>query len=378
MRRRLLLKRKYNIDNYVFKGICTKPLVNIYWGAGVGPDTIHYADNGDGTYTYYAINVNGAKQWWDRFVWHNSNNVKTLEVNPNVEVFDTRNNRFGSTIIESYNFNGVKVRSKNCSETFYTCHNIETIDVSSWNMVNNTNFYAMFAANVDRTTYTKLKTVKLPANCGTKATSTAKMFAWNRGLENITGMTTVDFSNVTNFSEMFCENIKLKNVDFTIDGWVTSAATDIHSMFLKCTALDFSKIGDFKTWDVSNVTDVSGLFANNNAEYLDLSGWDLRNCSNFQLMFVDDMVNNLKGLVLSNWQMDTTKQAQYGGMFMGCTQLKSITLKGCTTEVVDFFKAKLLNDIFDTVKSGNLLLILDDGTYKYDSGSSSWVVATTS
>ena len=119
MRRRLLLKRKYNIDNYVFKGICTKPLVNIYWGAGVGPDTIHYADNGDGTYTYYAINVNGAKQWWDRFVWHNSNNVKTLEVNPNVEVFDTRNNRFGSTIIESYNFNGVKVRSKNCSETFY-------------------------------------------------------------------------------------------------------------------------------------------------------------------------------------------------------------------------------------------------------------------
>lgn len=379
MRRRLLLKKKYNTANYVFKGICAKPQVSAYWGAGAGVDAIHYEYNGDGTYTYYCINTNGAKQWFDRFIWYDNANVKSLEVNPNVEIFDTNNNRFGSKIIESYNFNGVKVRSKNCSETFYTCDNIKTIDVSSWNMVNNTNFYAMFASSTPTDDFvSKLRTVKLPADCGTKATSTAKMFGWHRGLETITGMTTVDFSNVTNFSEMFCENFKLKSIDFTIDGWVTSATTDIHSMFLKCTILDFSKIGDFKTWDVSNVTDASGLFANSNAEYLDLSGWDLRNCSNFQFMFADQTVNNLKGLVLSNWQMDTTKQAQYKDMFIGCTKLKSITLKGCATDVIDFFKTQLLTDISDTVKSGSLLLILDDGTYKYDSDSSSWVVTTTS
>lgn len=105
-------------------------------------------------------------------------------------------------------------------------------------------------------------------------------------------------------------------------------------------------------------------------------GWDLRNCGNFQLMFADQFNNNLKGLILSGWRMDTTMQAQYGGMFVGCTALKSLTLKGCTTEVVDFFKAQLMTDIFSTVQTGNLLLVLDDGTYKYDSAAGDWVLAT--
>lgn len=64
MRRKLLLKKKYNTANYVFKGICTAKTVNAYWGAGAGVDNIHYELNKDGTYTFYCINTNQVKQWW--------------------------------------------------------------------------------------------------------------------------------------------------------------------------------------------------------------------------------------------------------------------------------------------------------------------------
>lgn len=371
-----MLPARWKTSDAIFWGRCRKPLVNAYWGASSGVDRFHYIDNGDGTYTYYAINGNKAKQWWDRFVWYNSDNVIDLHVSPDAQIWETNNNRFNSQSVEAYDFGGKAIATKSLRETFFSCHNIGTIDISSWNLANNMSLYAAFAANVDFDTVTKLRTVKLPADCGAKATEAHKMFGWHRGLETITGMTTVDFSARTNFSEMFCDCISLKNVNFRIDGWVTAKCTDIHSMFLKCHVLDFSAIGDFTTWDVSNVTDVSGLFANSNAEYLDLTGWDLRNCGDFQQMFADQFNNNLKGLVLSGWQLDTTKQAQYGGMFVGCSALRSLTLKGCATEVIEFFKAQLMTDIYDTAKSGSLILVLDDGSYRYDSETSAWVPAT--
>lgn len=372
-RRKLLFKRRYNTDNYVFKGRCTKPLVNMYWGAGVGPDTIHYADNSDGTYTFYCINTNGARQWWDRFVWYNSDNVVSLEVNPNVEVFDTNNNRFNSTVIESYNFNGVKVRSKSLSETFYKCHSIDIINISSWNMVNNTSFYATFAANVGTSEITNLRMVNLPDDCGSKVTRANKMFGWNRGLTSIYGMTTVDFSNCTDMSEMFCECFRLKNVSFKINGWVTSKCTDIHGMFTKCYDLDFSTIGDFITWDVSNVTNCDGMFGNCGFVNLDISGWDLSNCANISAMFQDELGKHT-AINMSGLKLDLTKLTSHSKVFFKCNALNTVILTGCTDEVVNFIKTQLMTDIPVRVKSGSLTLVLDGGSYHYDDSSSSWIL----
>lgn len=363
---------KFIKDNYVFKGICTTKTVNAYWGAGAGVKNIHYELNKDGTYTYYCINTNQAKQWWDRFIWYSNNNVKTLEVNPKVEVFDTNNNRFNSKKIEQYNFNGVKVRSKNLSETFYTCDNIETIDISSWNMINNTNFYATFASSADTSSFVSaLRTVKLPVDCGSKAANCSKMFGWHRGLETITGMTTVDFSNCTNFSEMFCECFRLKNVEFTIDNWVTSKATDIHSMFLKCYSLDFNNIGDFTTWDVSNVTDVSGLFANCGFVNLNLSGWNLSKCKNAANMFQDEL-NVHKTINFSNCSWTTTPDNS-DNMFYNCNALEKIIAKGASSIIQQFLQLRLAIDIPDRVSSNNFILVLDDGDYRFDKENSVWV-----
>lgn len=372
MRRKLLLKKKYNTKNYVFKGICTAKTVNAYWGAGAGVDNIHYELNKDGTYTFYCINNNQAKQWWDRFIWYNNEGVISLEVNPNVEIFDTDNNRFNSKKIEQYNFNRVKVRSKNCSETFYTCDNIETIDISSWNMINNTNFYATFASSAGTSEFiSALRTVKLPADCGSKVTQCNKMFSWHHGLETITGMTTVDFSNCTNFSEMFCECFRLKNVEFTIDNWVTSKATDIHSMFLKCYSLDFNNIGDFTTWDVSNVTDVSGLFANCGFVNLNLSGWNLSKCKNAANMFQDEL-NVHKTINFSNCSWTTTPDNS-DNMFYNCNALEKIIAKGASSIIQQFLQLRLAIDIPDRVSSNNFILVLDDGDYRFDKENSVWV-----
>ena len=374
MRQRLMKRNwdKFIKNNYVFKGICTAQTVNAYWGAGAGKDNIHYELNKDGTYTFYCINTNQAKQWWDRFVWYNNEDVINLEVNPNIEVFDTNNNRFGSKKIQQYNFNGVKVRSKNCSETFYTCDNIETIDISSWNMINNTSFYAMFSSSTGITEdISSLRTVKLPADCGNKVIQCHKMFGWHRGLKTITGMTTVDFSNCINFSEMFCECFRLKNIDFKIDNWVTSKATDIHSMFLKCYNLDFSKVGDFTTWDVSNVTDASGLFANCGFVNLDLSGWDLSKCKTTVNMFQDELqVHKTINFSNCNW---TTTPDRSNNMFSKCNILEKIIAKGANSIVQQFLTLRLATDIPDRVSSDKFILILDDGNYRFNKTSSEWI-----
>lgn len=357
----------------VFYGLCKAKTVDCYWGAGGGTNCIYYIDNYDGTYTYYCINANKAKQWWDKFVWNNGNDVISLEVNPNAQIWETNNNRFNNPYIKEYNFNNLKIATKSLRETFYNCNNIEIIDISTWNLANNTDFYASFAASVGKNVVSSLRIVKLPADCGTKVTLAHKMFGWHRGLETVEGMTTVDFSNVTNFSEMFCENYKLKNVDFKIDNWVTSKTTDIHSMFLKCYELDFSTIGDFTTWDVSNVIDANGIFANCGFVDLDLSGWDLRNCTNLYAIFQDQLYVH-KTINLSNWQLDLSKLVTHNDMFTNCINLESITLKGCSDDVVNFFKTQLMTDIPNRVKSGNLSLILDSGTYSYDDSTSEWKI----
>lgn len=363
---------KFIKDNYVFKGICTAKSVNAYWGAGAGVNNIHYELNKDGTYTYYCINTNQAKQWWDRFVWYKVDDVITLEVNPNVELFDTNNNRFNSNKIQQYNFNDVKVRSKNCSETFYTCDNIKTIDISSWNMINNTNFYAMFASSAGASDFVSaLRTVKLPTDCGSKVTQCHKMFGWHHGLETITGMTTVDFSNCTNFSEMFCENFRLKNVDFKINNWVTSKATDIHSMFLKCYDLDFSKIGDFTTWDVSNVTNALGVFANSGFVDLDLSGWNLSKAKTTELMFSDQMRCH-KTINFSNCNWTSTPDNS-DNMFFQCDALEKIIAKNVSGIFALFIQSRLALDIPDRCASDKFTLVLDDGNYRFNKENSEWI-----
>lgn len=309
------------------------------------------------------INPNHAKQWWDRFSWYNSSAVKTFHVNPKLEISNTRNNTFGAKTIEEYDFSTAKITPNSMYECFYQCFNLGTLDISNWNLANCTTYYAMIAQNINvdditEASVSKLRTINMPNTISSLCTSTQKMFAWNRGLETITGMKTIDFSKVKTFSEMFCECYKLANVDFNISNWVTSVATDISSMFLSCKELDLSQLGDFTTWDVSNITNFSYCFGKTKTTALDLSGWDMSKATNINGMF--QVNSQLTSINLSNSTLNT--EATHINLLTECPLLESIDLQG-SIGWLDVLKEQLVKDKMTQVK-----LITDEGTLTYTDG----------
>lgn len=369
-RRRLLISikgDKFNPEDAIFSGICTAKTVNAYWGAGAGKERIHYIDNKDGTYTYYMINDNRWKQWRDRFVWYNSDAVKSLKLSQDTQIWELNNNRFNSPSIESYDFGTKQIKTNSLRESFYNCKKLKSLDISNWDLSGCSDLYA-FSANNDSIEVVALPDTITPSNL----TLVHKMFSLNWKLHTITGMKTVDFSKVTNFSEMFCECWGLSNVEFSVNNWVTSSATDIHSMFLQCLRLDLSTLGDFTTWDVSNVTDFSYCFGMTPTRNLDLSGWDMRSAANIIGMFQQnpevDNTQSINTLNLSGVKLDPSKITSHADLFRFCNHLQQITLTGCdnSTGMIEFIEDQLLTDIPDEVKAGSVHLLLDDGANTYD------------
>lgn len=370
---------KFDPADAIFQGVCTAKTVNAYWGASAGTDCIHYRRNADGTYTYYMINGNKAKQWWDRFVWYNSDDVKSLKVSPDAQIWETNNNRFNSLSIESYDFGTRAIKTKSLRESFYNCLKLQSLDISNWDLENCTSLYAMLAMNVGgedtEANKTALTAVAMPDTMTvSKCTEAHKMFAWNRRLSKITGMRVVNFRAVTNFSEMFCECRGLSSVDFKVDNWVSAKCTDLHSMFLQCFKLDLATLGDFTTWDVSNVKDFSCLFARTASTSISIEGWNMSSATNVWGMFLNKAVlpNNLELINLKGITLDPSKLTSHGDMFAGCDSLRSVILTGINETdspgLVDFIKNQLLTDIPDRVKSADFSLLLDDGDYRYADG----------
>ena len=81
-----------------------------------------------------------------------------------------------------------------------------------------------------------------------------------------------DVSNVTDMSGMFFMCKELKSVG-DISKWNVSKVTDMNSMFDECNELEF--IGDISSWDVSNVTNMGHMFNSCNNFNQDISNWDV-------------------------------------------------------------------------------------------------------
>lgn len=377
-RRRLLISikgDKFNPEDAIFSGTCVAKTVNLYYGAYSGADKVHYVDNKDGTYNYYVISPNKKKQWWDRFVWYNSNEVKSLKVAPDAEISTLNNNRFNSAVsLESVDFSGKTIATKSLRESFYNLPKLKSLDISNWDLSECTSMCALLAQSIGgedtEANKTALLKVRMPGSLESVATEAHKMFAWNRRLKTIVGMGDWKFFQCTNFSEMFCECRELSEVTFNISYWVTDKTTDIHSMFLQCFKLDLSRLGFLNLWNVSNVTDFSYCFARTNTQTFYLSGWDMRSAVNITGMFEQEPTINrpLTTINLSGSKLDVTKITNHKNLFKHCENLQQITLTDCdnSTGMIEFIEEQLLVDIPDVVKAGNVHLLLDDGSNVYD------------
>ena len=81
-----------------------------------------------------------------------------------------------------------------------------------------------------------------------------------------------DVSNVTDMNGMFFMCKELKSVG-DISKWNVSKVTDMNSMFNGCNELEF--IGDISKWNVSNVTNMGHMFNSCNNFNQDISNWNV-------------------------------------------------------------------------------------------------------
>lgn len=170
------------------------------------------------------------------------------------------------------------------------------------------------------------------------------------------GATSIDVSNfdlnkndLSDLSGLFTNMPNLKEVNVT--GLVTDKVENVSRMFYNDSAL--TTIVGLDTWDTSNVTDMSYIFASftnpttdnhkpqglehtGSLKALDLSGWKTSNVTNMACMFTgQNHLETLKGL--SNW--NTSKVTNMAQMFHGLSKLQDGSLgdlsKWDTSNVTD-------------------------------------------
>ena len=139
-----------------------------------------------------------------------------------------------------------------------------------------------------------------------------------RGLvsdENIK-LSEIDISKVSDFSNLFMYS---KRSDFSgIEDWDVSHVTNMSGMFDG--AKNFNS--DISNWDVSNVRDMNCMFCGANKFNSDISNWDVSNVKNMSYMFSGATSFNQS---LDNWDVSNVKNmenmffsgADFSSMFAG-------------------------------------------------------------
>jgi surface protein len=122
-------------------------------------------------------------------------------------------------------------------------------------------------------------------------------------IDNNADVSYVCTSKVTKMNQFFYQNYEF-NQD--ISSWDVSNVTSMSGMFEKSA---FNQ--DISNWDVNNVTDMSGMFERS-AFNQDISNWDVSNVTGMYGMFKDNSAYNQS---LESWDVSSVKKM--GRMFEG-------------------------------------------------------------
>ena len=171
------------------------------------------------------------------------------------------------------------------------------------------------------------------------------LFSGDYGYENIKNInltnTAVDY--VYYMWEWFCNSLQLERITFD-KNWNTSRLLDIDYMFARCPKL---KTLDLSGWDVSNCNNFEGMF---NMEYLEDSGYEGE--------------VYLKTLNLTNWVID--ENASVDGMFTDCYSLKTIYLprniNGLTIDLPEDNKYYFVGSSAEEDQEGEETTLSDTGS----------------
>lgn len=100
---------------------------------------------------------------------------------------------------------------------------------------------------------------------------------------NVTATDPLDLTDTTSLNDMF--HLAYNFFNGKIGNWDVSQVTDMSGMFYYATLFN-QDIGD---WDTSSVTDTSMMFQNDKAFNQDISGWDVSSVTDMHAMFYHDI-----------------------------------------------------------------------------------------
>ena len=124
-----------------------------------------------------------------------------------------------------------------------------------------------------------------------------------------TDLNCIDTSAITDMSFLFMNiNVIIDNID--VSNWNVSNVTNMEGLFNNCKKFNC----DLSKWDVSNVKDMSYMFYNCGNFDCDLSNWNVSKVTNMYTMF--EGCSKFKGKGLENWDVSKVESISY--MFFDC------------------------------------------------------------
>ena len=211
---------------------------------------------------------------------------------------------------------------RDLSYLFKGCESIASLNVSAFDTSNAENLESAFAY------CSSLKNLKLASWDLSSCLDLSDLFCQCLSLTSTGDLSSWNISNVTDLSGVFDSCPKLRNVG-SLSNWNTSNVTDLSRLFNNCSKL--SSIGSIEGWDVSNVTSFSRTFANaaSLSEIGDLSNWNVTSsCINLSYMFENSFVLE-ENEDLHLW--DVSNVTDFSHMFKNNEVLKTIDLSGWNT-----------------------------------------------
>ena len=208
----------------------------------------------------------------------------------------------------------------NCSNMFYGCKRIRSVNLSSFDSSEVINMMHMFhgCENLRYINFSNINTKKVKNMSG--------MFFSCRKLFKL-DLSNFDTKNVRHMDHMFCNALNLENITFSKD-FDTKNVINMENMFFNCYSLKKINLSTFKTNNVINMSNM--FYACRNLKELDLSGFNTENVTNMDLMFC--YCEELETLDLSKFNTKNVKSMSW--MFYSCLNLTKLNLKGFNTENV--------------------------------------------
>ncbi len=206
------------------------------------------------------------------------------------------------------NWNTSNVQNMNIM--FYQCTNLSNVDgLRNWNTSSVNNMHSTFQ------NCSNLTNVDGLINWNTSNVNNMQAtFQYCSNLLNVDGLINWNVSSVTNMTSMFYECTNLENFN-GLSNWNTMSLVDMSYMFL-LTDYEHLPILDaniFANWDVSNVTNMGGVFQNRSLNsYYPLRNWDVSKVQNFARLFnatSSSTITTLSGL--ENWNVLSATDMSY-------------------------------------------------------------------